>query len=693
MAVTVQLARHPGTKRFPFVSLTVIVLHSREGRAVKEPGPVSGIDACTTAPVFISYATADRKKALAICEAIERRGTKCWISTRDVEPGANYQEEIVRAIRNARSMVLVFSAAANNSDEIKKELSLASRRHLPVLALRIQNVEPSDAFAYELSTRQWLDAFNGLDTSLDALVRKIEQGETRSAKTVSPLPTSPKLHHLEIYRRGFLGAVALTFLLALGLGSWLLLRPRPKAVHAMQIRLTGFERLSADVPATLPEAMRDEIMAAFNDDGVIGVSTSSTPPPGNTPSYALGGTIRHAGESVRVVARLTNENTGTTLWSHSFNYSVADLGRVPRLIAVDAGSLVRCGLFGASTYARSLPDPVLTSYLQFCHNQGAIEFEPTKALDAAHKVVAAVPDFSWGWSAVEIAGYKSTFSKPADVTTNAIRADALRAADTAVRLDPTNSEALAYKSLLIDANDLVAREKLLERALNARPLACGCEHHLYGVFLFEVGRIRDGLGEFQRSIDVLALDPGSHVSMGLGLIAIGRPNESRRHLQQAIDLSSDKVPSEIAIAVPMLAGRYSAALEIMREQSGSIPPELTTSLTDGLQALVSRSPVERTRAVGELASLPPQLNTRLTASLLAALGANGAALRSVEKAAASNQSEARSWLFYPIMAAITHDASFPAVAQRLGLIAYWKTTHTKPDLCSAKGPPPFCQTI
>ena len=109
--------------------------------------------------VFISYATADRKQALSVCKAIERRGTACWISMRDVEPGENYQEAIVHSIRNARAVVLVFSQAANSSDEIKKELSLASRYHVPVMALRIEDVEPSDAFAYELSTRQWIDAF------------------------------------------------------------------------------------------------------------------------------------------------------------------------------------------------------------------------------------------------------------------------------------------------------------------------------------------------------------------------------------------------------------------------------------------------------------------------------------------------------------------------------------------------------
>ena len=142
---------------------------------MNEPEPATSDERALTRPVFISYATADRKQALAVCKAIERRGPQCWISTRDVAPGDNYQEAIVRALRAARAMVLVFSEAANNSDEIKKELSLASRYHVPVMALRIEDVEPNDAFAYELSTRQWIDAFEGWDKSLDALVGRLKQ--------------------------------------------------------------------------------------------------------------------------------------------------------------------------------------------------------------------------------------------------------------------------------------------------------------------------------------------------------------------------------------------------------------------------------------------------------------------------------------------------------------------------------------
>jgi hypothetical protein len=139
----------------------------------------------------VSYASTDRKQALAVCKAIERRGTKCWISSRDVPPGENYQEAIVRAIRSASAMVLVFSEAANNSDEIKKELSLASKHHLPLMALRIEDVEPSDAFAYELSTRQWIDAFESWDRSIDVLVRHLKQTAAAAIPESAERPSAP----------------------------------------------------------------------------------------------------------------------------------------------------------------------------------------------------------------------------------------------------------------------------------------------------------------------------------------------------------------------------------------------------------------------------------------------------------------------------------------------------------------------
>ena len=125
-------------------------------------------------PIFISYSSKDQKSAEAICTAIEHRGFPCWISSRDVGPGENFQSQIVHAIRNAKIMVLVFSSNANNSEEIKKELVLAGQSRLVVIPVRVEDVTPDDAFAYEFATRQWIDVFGDWEHAIQRVIHQIE---------------------------------------------------------------------------------------------------------------------------------------------------------------------------------------------------------------------------------------------------------------------------------------------------------------------------------------------------------------------------------------------------------------------------------------------------------------------------------------------------------------------------------------
>jgi hypothetical protein len=45
------------------------------------------------------------------------------------------------------------------------------------------------------------------------------------------------------------------------------------------------------------------------------------------------------------------------------------------------------------------------------------------------------------------------------------------------------------------------------------------------------------------------------------------------------------------------------------------------------------------------------------------------------------------------MRAVLNDPGFPALVQQLGLINYWRKSHTKPDVCAKAGAPPFCRMI
>jgi hypothetical protein len=133
------------------------------------------------AKVFISYSSADTQVANAICTALEKRGLPCWLASRDVGPGEDFQAAIVRAIRAARVMVLVFSQNANNSDEIKKELVLASQNDVVIIPARVENVAPNDSLAYQFATRQWVNLFENWENEIERLslwVLRIVSSET-----------------------------------------------------------------------------------------------------------------------------------------------------------------------------------------------------------------------------------------------------------------------------------------------------------------------------------------------------------------------------------------------------------------------------------------------------------------------------------------------------------------------------------
>jgi hypothetical protein len=125
------------------------------------------------APIFISYSSIDQKVAETICDALQARGYGCWIACRNVMPGENFQEAIVKAIRSAKVMLLVFTSNANNSDEIKKEVVLAGRHRIVVVPLRVEDVAPNDALAYEFATRQWIDLFKDWEREIERLASLI----------------------------------------------------------------------------------------------------------------------------------------------------------------------------------------------------------------------------------------------------------------------------------------------------------------------------------------------------------------------------------------------------------------------------------------------------------------------------------------------------------------------------------------
>ena len=109
--------------------------------------------------VFLSYASADRAAAEAVCAALEARGIACWMAPRDVKAGADWGEAILTAIGRAHAMVLVLSRHTAASPHVRNEVVTAVSQSLALVPVRIEPCQPGGALRLHLAGAHWLDAF------------------------------------------------------------------------------------------------------------------------------------------------------------------------------------------------------------------------------------------------------------------------------------------------------------------------------------------------------------------------------------------------------------------------------------------------------------------------------------------------------------------------------------------------------
>jgi len=143
--------------------------------------------------VFISYPSAKTEIATAICTALEKNEISCWMAPRDILPGITYADALIQAIDSSKIMVLVCCSESNASPHILREVERGVHDKIPIIPVRVDNSDPSNAMLYYISTPHWLNAFEPpFEQHLDRLVKTVRQHlENLSGKPPQPAVTGP----------------------------------------------------------------------------------------------------------------------------------------------------------------------------------------------------------------------------------------------------------------------------------------------------------------------------------------------------------------------------------------------------------------------------------------------------------------------------------------------------------------------
>lgn len=141
--------------------------------------------------VFISHSSVDRSVAGAVCRALEEAGLRCWIAPRNIVPGTEWDEAITEGLDQSRAIVLILSNHSNASSEVAREARQAVDAKTPIIPFFIEDIVPSKALRYGLSTAHRLNAFEPpLDDHLQELVDVVEQHMGQSGTRPAPARAS-----------------------------------------------------------------------------------------------------------------------------------------------------------------------------------------------------------------------------------------------------------------------------------------------------------------------------------------------------------------------------------------------------------------------------------------------------------------------------------------------------------------------
>ena len=548
-----------------------------------------------TRDVFISYASQDAAVADAVVGALERAGLKCWIAPRDVVPGALYADEIVRAINEAKVVVLVFSEAAAASPHVGKEIERASSKRRRIVALRTDAASLPRAFEYFLSESHWIDVGSG---GIEAAAAKLVDAVRRHLAPVSPTEPNVPLDRKVAAPRLRWVLLASAAVLAMALAYvfegkfWV-----SKHVTAEQQALVSTAVVSDKSIAVLPftdmsekkdqeyfaDGIAEEVLdrlAKVPGLRVVGRTSSFQFKGKNTDPASIGaalgvaylveGSVRRDAGRVRVAAQLVDARTGSQRWSDGFDSDMIDIIHVQDTIAAELARALQIAVEVDTAPRSSVKSPeALDAYLRGLQSLARSTREGCEAaLANFHRALALDPTFAP--AAIGLARTYAFIGSEAWLPPRVAYERSREAALLAQRLDPKSPTPHVSMAEIHTHHDWdwAGADRELKQAFALGP------RESYGVQT--AARLAAARGQWdearQLAVEAIELDPldadaqgspGFQIYLGSGDFA-----EAEKSFRRALQIAPGWGAGQYFLGTALLLqGRHEAALTEYRKET------------------------------------------------------------------------------------------------------------------------------
>ena len=298
----------------------------------------------------------------------------------------------------------------------------------------------------------------------------------------------------------------------------------------------------------------------------------------------LEGSVRRAGDRVRITVRLSEVANGFQLWSERYDRELKDIFDVQDEIAKAIAERLRVTIAGGKD--RRLVEQAtvnLEAYQLYLKGRALVDRRGASVpagLDLLRAAAALDPAYSLAWAGVADALTVLAYSGAARGSESKLQA--MAAAKLSIELDPTSATghtALACATLLYENNRTGAQQEF-ERALELSPHD-GMGRCWYANFYLNWARgdFEQGIAEARRALDSDPLSAYVTMNLGVCLFTAGRLDEAIETCRRAIQLDSESFVARWALGIALgLAGRFDEAVSSLNtaaDMSGRHPLALT----------------------------------------------------------------------------------------------------------------------
>lgn len=387
-------------------------------------------------------------------------------------------------------------------------------------------------------------------------------------------------------------------------------------------------------------------------------------------AHLLEGSVRKAGNRLRITAQLIKVADGYHLWSETYDRELTDVFAIQSDIAghvVDALQVTLLGEDMARMQAGGTTDvEAFSDYLQgiYLVNQGSREDTFRAAVAAFDRALARDPTFVDAWvalgatmSAVRANGWES-----ADVAWARIE----KAASEARRLAPQLAGGYLLESILHGFRDRRWMEAIesMQRAVVLEPGNANLLFN-YSTLVSQLGLHEEGVRAAQRAVELEPTNLAYQVYLGRSLQFAGRCPEAEAVLQRVIERDPDfPRPRYYAGTCRYLAGDPEAALALFEAEP--LPWMRRSGRPLALHKLGRLA--EAQAAWDELVDAHGDTASFQKAEIATQWGDKELAFRSLERAFEEQDAGLNLVLVSPLLAPLRDDPRYLQMVERMGLL-------------------------